>query len=411
MQSFDDDCAVAHTLAERVRANRATLTQRWLERIADREAREPDSSLPDDAVFGQVSQLMDGIADFVVDPSRENTPDAPVGAIARELGALRHQQGFSAEKLLADYEILGGVLFAFVIELLDETDWRPTHVELLRCAQRLFRAVATVQQATMTHFLDLARDRVQEREQRLRTFNRSITHELKNRIGAVLGAADLLQTVNSLDAGERTRFVGMVARNAREMQATLENLLDLSRLEGDARRQRHVELAIAVSEVLRRLRDAASSGDVKVSIVGLLPHVDVNAAAVELALTNYVSNAVKYADPAKTQRWVHIDAEIRTEDGCDVVVRVSDNGIGVAPAARAHLFEQFFRARDTPVVKRVEGTGLGLNIVRETIEGMGGRVWAEFPREGSVFAFSIPCRREGDRMTAPAPTERPTAVA
>ena len=411
MQSFDDECAVAHMLAERVRANRATLTQRWLERIADREARESDSSPPNDAVFGDASQLMDGIADFVVDPSRGNTAGAPVGAIARELGALRHQQGFSAETLLAEYEILGGVLFAFVIEQLEQTDWRPTHVELLDCAQRLFRAVAAMQRATMTHFLDLARDRVLEREQRLRTFNRSVTHELKTRIGAVLGAADLLQTVNSLDAGERVRFAGMVTRNAREMQATLENLLDLSRLEGDARRQRHVELAIAVSEVLRRLRDAASSGDVKVSVVGLLPHVDVNAAAVELALTNYVSNAVKYADPAKTQRWVHIDAEIRTEDGCDVVVRVSDNGIGVAPAARAHLFEQFFRARDARVVKRVEGTGLGLHIVRETIEGMGGRVWAEFPREGSVFAFSIPCRREGDRMTAPALTERPTAVA
>ena len=413
MLSFDADCTMARVLAERVRADRATLTQRWLERIADGGARSPSAAIPNDAVLGHLSLLMDGIADHLVDPSRDTVEDVPVVAIARELGALRHQQGFSAEEILKEYEILGGVLFTFALDEVERSGWKPTHVELLVCAQRLFRAIATVQHATMTHFLDLANERVREREQRLRTFNRSITHELKNRIGAVLGASDLLLTIGNLDDAERSRFAGMVARNAREMQTTLESLLDLSRLEGDARRQRHVDLEVAVAEVLRRLRDTASSGNVKVSIAGTLPHVEVNAAAVELALTNYISNAVKYADPGKEQRWVRVEGEIVTEEGCDVVIRVSDNGIGVAPAARSHLFERFFRANDGRASRRVEGTGLGLNIVRETIEGMGGRVWAEFPRDGSVFAFSIPCRREGDRTVATgtdAP-QRPSAVA
>jgi signal transduction histidine kinase len=44
----------------------------------------------------------------------------------------------------------------------------------------------------------------------------------------------------------------------------------------------------------------------------------------------------------------------------------------------------------------VDGTGLGLSIVRETVEALGGRVWAEFPAEGSVFAFAVPCRRTSD---------------
>jgi len=411
MRSFDDECAPAHLLAERVRANRATLTQRWLERIADRAARDPNTVVPTVAVFAHIALLMDGIADFLTDPSRECTKDVPVVAAARELGALRHQQGYDADAILREYEILGGILFSFTVDELERSDWTTTPVELLVCAQRLFRAVAAVQHTTMSHFLDLARDRVLEREQRLRTFNRSITHELKNRIGAVLGASDLLLNIKHLDDGERSRFAGMVARNAREMQTTLENLLDLSRLEGDARRQRQIPLAVVVGDVVRRLREAASSGNVTVSVLGVLPHVEVNAAAMELALTNYITNAVKYADPAKPQRWVHVEGEIRTDEGCHVVVRVTDNGIGVEPSARAHLFEQFFRARDERVAKRVEGTGLGLNIVRETIEGLGGRVWAEFPPEGSMFAFSIPCRREGERSAATSVSERPTAVA
>ena len=411
MRPFDDECAPAHLLAERVRANRATLTQRWLERIADRAPRDPNRVVPNDAVFAHIALLMDGIADCLTDPSRECTEDMAMVAAARELGALGHQQGHDAHEILREYEILGGILFAFTVDELERSDWTTTPVELLVCAQRLYRAVAAVQHATMSHFLDLARERVLEREQRLRTFNRSITHELKNRIGAVLGASDLLLNIKHLDDGERTRFAGMVARNAREMQTTLENLLDLSRLEGDARRQRQIPLAEAVGDVVRRLREAASSGNVTVTVLGVLPHVEVNAAAMELALTNYITNAVKYADPAKPQRWVHVEGEIRAEDGCHVVVRVTDNGIGVEPSARAHLFEQFFRARDERIGKRVEGTGLGLNIVRETIEGLGGRVWAEFPLEGSMFAFSIPCRREGDRSAATSLSERPTAVA
>ena len=398
MRSFDDECPVAHVLAERVRANRATLTQRWLERIAARRAIDRDAVFPNEDVFGQVAMLMDGIADFLADPARDITSGVPIVAKARELGALRHHQGFDAEEILKEYEILGGILFAFAVEELEKTGWTTEHVELLVCAQRLFRAIAVVQQSTMTHFLDLANERVREREQRLRTFNRSITHELKNRIGAVLGASDLLLTLDGLANADRTRFAKIVARNAREMQTTLESLLDLSRLDGDARQQRHVALSDAVSEVLRRMKDAASSGGVEVAAQGPLPNVQVNAAAVELALANYVSNAVKYADASKPRRWVRIEAEVRTEEGCDVILRVRDNGIGVPTAARPHLFERFFRADDGPT-RRVEGTGLGLNIVRDTIEALGGRVWAEFPLEGgSVFVFAIPCRRVEDRQ-------------
>ena len=75
-------------------------------------------------------------------------------------------------------------------------------------------------------------------------------------------------------------------------------------------------------------------------------------------------------------------------DTCEIVVRVLDNGLGVPPDSRAKLFQRFFRVHpDTGE----EGSGLGLSLVRETIEASGGRAWAEFPPEGSIFAFSLPC--------------------
>ena len=84
----------------------------------------------------------------------------------------------------------------------------------------------------------------------------------------------------------------------------------------------------------------------------------------------------------------------------ELIVRVRDNGIGVPPEAREQLYEQFFRAHGDTVTG-VEGSGLGLSIVRETVESMDGRAWAEFPDEGgTVFAFSLPSRREEDAATA-----------
>jgi signal transduction histidine kinase len=340
---------------------------------------------------------MEGIADYIEDPAREITADVPVVAKAMELGALRHAQGFDSYEILKEYEILGGILFAFLVEEVQDTNEPCSPGELLACAQRLFRAVATIQQTTLTHFLNLANERVHEREQRLRAFNRAISHELKNNIGAVLGAGELLLTVETLAPRDRENFARIIVRNARDMQATMENLLDVSRLDTDARQQRHVQLPEAVAEVVRRLRESAEARGVAVR-VGSLPKQEVNAAAVELVLTNYVSNAIKYSDPSVPDRWVHIAAEMQPLDetgGCKLVVTVSDNGRGVPEESRSKLFDRFFRAHETTATG-IEGTGLGLSIVRQTVESAGGSTWAEFPERGAIFGFWVPCRKDSD---------------
>jgi signal transduction histidine kinase len=141
---------------------------------------------------------------------------------------------------------------------------------------------------------------------------------------------------------------------------------------------------------------------------GELPAVEVNAAAVELALTNYLSNAVKYADQNKTERFAEVSASLGDNEKGDreLVVRVRDNGRGVPPEMREHLFERFFRVKDETADAEIEGTGLGLSIVCDTVASLGGRAWAEFPEGVSVFAFSLPCRRaESDNAS---PASRPT---
>ena len=388
-----EPCPLARPLAERLRSARAELTGRWLERLASRVSVPPERVFPTDELLDHMPLLVVGIADYLEDPARVVAADSEILHHARELGALRHEQGFGEYEILKEFEIFGSILFAFVGHAAEQLDPPGSRTDLVACMQRMYRAVSLLQQATTTRFLELARAQVAEREERLRAFNRALTHEMRNRIGAALGAGQLLQ-LEALREDERARLAGVVVRNAEGMRLVLENLLELSRLEPDTRRERHVRLPAATAEVTRQLREAAVAARVELRVADL-PEVEVAAAAVELALANLVSNAIKYADPTKPQRWVQIAAEVGGEAGGEVVVTVRDNGVGIPPEARARLFERFFRAHEREL-PAVEGTGLGLSRVREAVEGIGGRVWAEPSREGALFAFTIPARRTAD---------------
>ena len=397
-EDFLKDCPLAGALAARMRESRDDLAHRWLDRIADRVSIDPNHVFPTDALLDHVPLLMDGIADFLENAANEISADMPVIAKAMELGELRHSQGFDAYEIMKEYEILGAILFSFLVRAVDQEEAPCEASELLVCGQRLYRAVAVIQQTTLTHYLRLAQERVNEREGRLRSFNRAISHELKNHLGAIMGAGELLETLPDIDEAKRMRFVRIIRKNGKEMHDTLQSLLELSRPDQDARGQKHVKLPEAVQEVVRQLREATGARHIAVEIDKDLPNIEVNAAAVELCLTNYISNAIKYADPDKERSWVVISGRLENASStsdCEMVLRVSDNGLGVPAEVRGRLFERFFRAHEKTVTG-VEGTGIGLSIVRDTAEAMGGRAWAEFPEEGTIFAFSFPCRRESE---------------
>ena len=390
------DCPLAVTLAERLRGERDALTGRWLTRIADRVALTPSRIFPSDDLIDHVPLLLLGIADYIEDPARPVLADTPVIAKAMELGALRHTQGFDEHQLLKEYEILGGILFQFLADAVEKIDTECTRAELVICAGRLFQAIAVIQQATTTQFLMLARAQIAEREDRLRTFNRALTHELRNRIGAAMGAAQIME-MPDIDSMERQRLNGVVLRNVEGMRGVLDNLLVLTGVPVESRQQRHVHLPEAAQEAARQVRAAARARSVAIRIDPELPDVEVSAAAVELCLTNLLANAIKYSDPCAAERSVEVRGRLVVTDDTpqEVIVQVVDNGIGVPPEARARLFQRFFRAHEH-TSPEIEGTGLGLSIIRDTVGGLGGRAWAEFPEKGSVFAFSLPCRREAD---------------
>jgi signal transduction histidine kinase len=396
------ECRLAAAFAREIRESSLELTQRWLQRIAARVAIDPARIFPTDELLNHIPVLVAGIAEFVENPAEEITEEIPVIAKAVEMGKLRHAQGFSAEQILREYELLGGVLFAFLVRVVDEIGEETPPGELLSCAHRVFRAVEVVQRVTTAQFLELAQEKVKEREERLRSFNRMVTHELKNRIGAVVGAAEMVEEewVRS-DAEQFERFMGIVVKNAGAMQAVLRDLLALSQADVQSVQKRSARLPEAMGEVARQFLEEAQERSVEIRLRPDVPDVEVSAPVLELCLSNYLSNAIKYRDRSGAGAWVEIGAEVTgPEDAVEAVVWVRDNGIGVPSELRGQLFQRFFRA-DTPGVAEVEGTGLGLSIVRETVEALGGSAWAEFDEGGgSTFKFSLPLGERGEARSA-----------
>ena len=116
------DCPLAAALAALLRNSRMELTGRWLERIADRVALEPQRIFPTDDLLDHMPLLITGIANFIEQPEDLILADAGVVFRARELGALRHRQGFGEYEILKEFELLGSILFAFLIRAADHID-------------------------------------------------------------------------------------------------------------------------------------------------------------------------------------------------------------------------------------------------------------------------------------------------
>ena len=275
----EPECPLAGALANRLRESKWELVRQWLERISDRVTLTPQQIFPTDKLLDHIPLLIDGIADYLEDPAEEISADMPVVGKAMELGALRHSQGFDAHQILKEYEILGGILFRDLARGADELKEPCERSELLVCGHRLFRAIAIIQQTTTNHFLRLSNEQVAEREGRLRMFNRALSHEIKNHVNAILGAGDVLATVQDATEEQRNRFQDIIVRNARMMKGTLDNLVALARLEGDARQHRNVRLREATREASRQMREIAQKARVKIVVSPDLPDVEVDAAA------------------------------------------------------------------------------------------------------------------------------------
>jgi signal transduction histidine kinase len=187
----------------------------------------------------------------------------------------------------------------------------------------------------------------------------------------------------------RNRCVELIEANSRRMATITTRLLTLSSMEVNSLQTQEIELMSIASDVVTQLTEMAEKRGVSLRLDVPPVRMVTDVARVELILVNLISNAIKYCDPAKSERWAEIAAQ---ELGNDVRLSVRDNGLGIPKEHIARVFDGFYRAhaaRDHEL--DTDGLGLGLAIVAECGRHIGANVSIESDEgQGTTVNVSIP---------------------
>jgi signal transduction histidine kinase len=300
------------------------------------------------------------------------------------LARLRREQGYDIDEILAEFEILGGILYKALREDARTFGRKVEPDYAIEVAERLHRALTSITTITATTFREEGfRDR-RDRARLLGGFGRDLAHELRNRLASAEIALHLLD--GSPDPASKDKALRSLQQTVRSLKGVADDIQALAIAQGseETAQGRRLSLRTLVAETVEELRVMADERSVRLEIQEPIPDVQVDATRVELALINLVGNAVKFSDPDEDDRWVRLGVQ-RHEEGF-WRVSVADNGLGIPEEMHGLVFEQFVRAH--PGVG--EGTGLGLAIVQAAIQQMGGRVWLESrPGDGTTFHFTV----------------------
>jgi signal transduction histidine kinase len=216
-------------------------------------------------------------------------------------------------------------------------------------------------------------------------FVRNVSHELRTPLQQILLFTDLLRSGRLEDDAERSQALEIMSAETHRLIGMVGNLLRFSDTEGAALRLATVDLASVAEETVEAFRPLAAGrrGDIRVTTVDRVG-VRADADALKRVLINLLDNAVKYGPEGQTIR-----VEVRRSEEWGEV-SVSDSGPGIPEQDRARIWEAFSRL-EREEGGATAGSGIGLSIVRQIIDSMGGRVAVrDAVPEGACFTFALP---------------------
>ena len=212
-----------------------------------------------------------------------------------------------------------------------------------------------------------------------------VSHELRTPVTALIGYAKTLrQPEFADDMTMRYEFLERMERQGDRLLRLVENLLTASKLESD-------ELQVSIARVLfedlvREILEGlgAEAARISVDVPDDLPVLRTDRGLLGRVLSNLIDNALKYSPNGSP---CELDARA---DGEEIVFRVTDHGIGIEPAKLERIFDRFYQV-DSSITRQFSGAGLGLSMVHDLLEHLGGTIVVESTLgEGSRFTVRLP---------------------
>lgn len=228
------------------------------------------------------------------------------------------------------------------------------------------------------------RDRKQRAEElarsneRLEQFAYTAAHDLREPLRAISAYTEVLVQETQMDAPFR-EMAKFIVDGAARMSSLIDDLLAFAST-GMCEPPKRVDLQSAIEQAQQNLMLEIRESSARIT-VDHLPTVVGNEIHLVRLFQNLIGNAVKYRSAQLPE--IHVASE---RIGPDCVIRIEDNGIGIAPEDQTSVFMPFVRLAD----RKIPGTGLGLAVCKNIVEGLGGKIWVESELGvGSTFCFTI----------------------
>lgn len=232
-----------------------------------------------------------------------------------------------------------------------------------------------------------------EMDQMRAHFISNVSHELRTPVTVLRSYIDTLYNYgNEFDYETQKEFIGTINQEIIRLNRMVNDILDFSRLESNMKIEKTLNnISQLVDDCVNQVSVLTKDNNVQIKITkdDNIPEFLFNYDSIERALTNLLSNAIKYS-PANSQ--IDVRASYSPQNN-EIEISVTDQGCGIAPEHQKKIFDRFYRVENN--THTIKGTGLGLNLVKTTVEKHhGGKVFViSEVGKGSTFGFKLPAAK------------------